>query len=186
MGEIDNGFGAMSRRDLFDSGDSSMATKSDFTADEWKTLLESPILAGFAITAADPSGFISTIKEGWANAKELATAKTTASDELIKAVAEDLLTSEGRTAARDGVQALVAGAQLSEYKDRSLAELKRAAAIVDAKAPADAAAFKTWLAHVSQLVAEAGSEGGFLGFGGVQVSDKEKATLAEIHTVLGV
>ena len=41
-----------------------MATKSDFSADEWKTLLESPLLAGFAITAADPIGFFTTIREG--------------------------------------------------------------------------------------------------------------------------
>ncbi|MGA8171246.1 MAG: hypothetical protein WB816_10545 [Methylocystis sp.] len=163
-----------------------MATKSDFTADEWKTVLESPILAGFAISAADPSGFISTIKEGWAEATELATAKTSASDELIKAVADDLLTADGRSAARDGIKSLVTGSQLAEYKDKSLAELKRAVAIIDAKAPADAAAFKTWLGHIAQKVAEAGAEGGFLGFGGVQVSDKEKATIAEINTVLGV
>ena len=162
-----------------------MATKSDFTADEWKTLLESPLLAGFAITAADPIGFFTTIKEGWAEAKELAAAKTSASDELIKAVAEDLLTSEGRTAARDGVQALVAGAQISELKGKALGELKRAAALVDAKAPADAEAFKTWLGHISELVAQAAGEG-FLGFGGVTVSDNERATLKEIHAVLGV
>jgi hypothetical protein len=42
------------------------------------------------------------------------------------------------------------------------------------------------LGHIAQLVAEAAAEGGFLGFGGVQVSDKEKATLAEINTTLGV
>ena len=65
--------------------------------------------------------------------------------------------------------ALLKGAKREELKDRALAELKRAVALVDAKAPADA-----------------GSEGGFLGFGGVQVSDKEKATLAELHGVLGV
>jgi len=34
-------------------------------------------------------------------------------------------------------------------------------------------------------VAEASSEGGFLGIGGVQVSDKEKATLSEISKALG-
>jgi hypothetical protein len=34
-------------------------------------------------------------------------------------------------------------------------------------------------------VAEAASEGGFLGFGGVKVSDTEKATLAEISKALG-
>ncbi len=163
-----------------------MATKSDFTADEWKTLLESPLLAGFAISAADPSGFFGTIKEGWAEAKELAAARTGASDELIKAVAEDLLTTEGRAAAREGVKTVTTGAKLSEFTGKALAELKRAAAILDAKAPADAVAFKTWLGHISQLVAEASAEGGFLGFGGVQVSDAEKATLAEIHGVLGV
>ncbi len=163
-----------------------MATKTNFTADEWKTLLESPILAGFAISAADPSGFFGTIREGWANAKELAAAKAGASDELIKAVAEDLFTGDGREAARAGVSALVHGAQVSEYKDKALGEIAKAARIVDAKAPEDAAAFKGWLSHMAQLVAEAGAEGGFLGFGGTQVSDKEKATLDELHKTLGV
>ena len=49
-------------------------------------------------------------------------------------------------------------------------------AILDANAPSDAAAFKAWLRGISQKVAEAGVEGGFLGFGGVKVSDAEKAT----------
>jgi len=146
-----------------------MAVKTNFSSGEWKTVLEAPVLAGFAITAADPSGLFGTLKEGWANAKELAAAKTSASDELIKSVAEDLFTSEGRTGAHDRMAALLKGAKREELKDRALAELKRAVALVDAKAPADA-----------------GSEGGFLGFGGVQVSDKEKATLAELNGVLGV
>ena len=38
----------------------------------------------------------------------------------------------------------------------------RAAAIVDAKAPDEAAAFKTWLRAISQNVAEAAVEGSFL------------------------
>jgi hypothetical protein len=44
---------------------------------------------------------------------------------------------------------------------------------------ADATAFKTWLRQISQHVAEAAKEGGFLGIGGVTVSEAEKATLAE-------
>src|SRR5215212_2954968 len=59
------------------------------------------------------------------------------------------------------------------------------AALVDAKAPEDAAGFKAWLRDVAQKAAEAGNEGGFLGFGGVAVSDAERATLAEISTALG-
>ncbi|MGA9599818.1 MAG: hypothetical protein WBS22_06120 [Methylocystis sp.] len=163
-----------------------MAVKTNFSADEWRTVLEAPVLAGFAITAADPSGIFGTLAEGWANAKELAAAKTSASDELIKAIAEDLFTSEGRASAHDQLSALLKGAKPEELKDRALDELKRVVALVDAKAPTDAGAFKHWLSHIAQIVAEAGSEGGFLGFGGVQVSEKEKATLAEINGVLGV
>ena len=38
----------------------------------------------------------------------------------------------------------------------------------------------------AQRTAEAAKEGGFLGLGGVRVSDAEQATLAEIARVLGV
>jgi hypothetical protein len=56
---------------------------------------------------------------------------------------------------------------------------------VDLKAPSDAAAYKSWLVEIASDVAEASKEGGFLGFGGVAVSDAEKATLSEIANVLG-
>lgn len=162
-----------------------MANKSSFTADEWKKVLEAPLLAGFAVSAGDPSGFIGTLQEGLASAKALAAAKSDpGADELIKAVVEDLMTPEGRTAARDGVKTLIQGAQLSEIKGRSLAELGRTAAILAAKAPAESAAFKSWLNQIANLVAEAGTEGGFLGFGGVKVTDTERATLAEIASAL--
>ena len=58
--------------------------------------------------------------------------------------------------------------------------------VVDAKAPDDAAAFKGWLREISQHVAEAAKEGGFLGIGGVLVSEAEKATLTEISSTLGL
>ena len=50
---------------------------------------------------------------------------------------------------------------------------------------ADAAGFKAWLQDVARTAAEAGKEGGFMGFGGVAVSDAERATLAEISSALG-
>jgi len=34
-----------------------VADKSSFTKEEWTLLLESPMMAGMAITVADPSGF---------------------------------------------------------------------------------------------------------------------------------
>jgi hypothetical protein len=161
-----------------------MASKTDFTAEEWKKLLGSPLLAGFAISAGDPSGFVGTLQEGLANAKALAEAKARGGGDLIGQVADDLLTPEGRANAREGVKALIQGAQLSEIKGRALGELASVAAILDAKAPGEAPAFKAWLANIAKLVAEAGTEGGFLGFGGVKVSDTEKATLEEISKSL--
>jgi hypothetical protein len=162
-----------------------MVSKSDFSPDEWKKLVQAPLLAGFAITAADPSSFVGTLQEAFANAKQLAEAKTGASGELVKEVAEEILSATGRTEAREGIRAIVQDAKLDEIKTRALEALKETAAILDRKAPGEAAAFKGWLAQIAKTVAEAGTEGGFLGFGGEKVSEAEKATLGEISRILG-
>jgi hypothetical protein len=61
-----------------------MATKADFSSDEWKKLLESPLLAGLAIGGVVPGGFLSTLNQGIANAPALAEAKMNPSaDKLI-------------------------------------------------------------------------------------------------------
>ena len=77
------------------------------------------------------------------------------------------------------------GVEPTEVVQRSLDDLKAVSVILDAKAPGDAAAFKALLCGISQKVAEATPEGGFLGFGGVDVSDAEKATLSDIAKALG-
>jgi len=164
-----------------------MAGKADFTPDDWKTLLESVMMAGLAVTAADPSGLWGTLKESMATARAVIGAKHDANaTELIKALANEFETGEGRATARDGLRAQLSGKTPSEIVTKSLEILKQAASIVVAKAPADAPAFKGWLQHISEAVAKASIEGGFLGFGGVQISDAEKATLAHISEALGL
>jgi hypothetical protein len=64
-------------------------------------------------------------------------------------------TAEGRSTARDGLNEKFTGSK-----------------------PAD----MSWLRQISQHVAEASNEGGFLGIGGVPVSEAEKATLTEISS----
>jgi hypothetical protein len=91
-------------------------------------------------------------------------------------------TAEGRSTARDGLKEQLTGSKSFEIKAKCIETLRQAAAVVDAKAPGDAAAFKGWLHQISQHVAEASNEGGFLGFGGVPVGEAEKATLTEIAT----
>lgn len=164
-----------------------MTTKADFTPDEWKALLQSPLLVGLAVSAAEPSGLFGLLKESMASASALVQAKSDpGADALVKAVAADYETSEGRTLARDGLQASFAGAKPADVKAKALAALGPLSAILAAKAPIDATAYKTWLCGVAKSVAEAASEGGFLGFGGVQVSEAEKATIADIAAALGV
>jgi hypothetical protein len=160
-----------------------MATKTDFTPDEWKLLLESVMTSGIAVTAAEPSGLWGTLKESFASAQTMASGKG-APSELIKAMVADLGTSEGRGVARDGLREKLKGSKAADIKARSIEGLRQASALLDAKAPQDAAAVKGWLRQISLNVAEAASEGGFMGFGGVPVSEAEKATLAEIDAAL--
>ena len=164
-----------------------MAAKTDFTPDEWKSLLQSPLITGIAVSAADPGGIFGMLEESMASARALLQAKADPSaDALVKAVAADYETSEGRTLAQDGLKAALIGSKPADIVAKALEGLRGVSALLDRKAPADSLAFKTWLAGVAKAVAEAASEGGFLGFGGVQVSDAEKATLAQIAMALGV
>lgn len=162
-----------------------MTDKSNFTPDEWKVLLESVTMAGIAVTAAEPSGLWGLLKESFAGGSAVARARVDpASNPLIKALVADFGTAEGRKAARDDLNQKLAGSKPAEIKAKCIETLRQAATIVDAKAPDDAAGFKGWLRQISQQVAEAATEGGFLGIGGVQVSEAEKATLTEISSAL--
>ena len=161
-----------------------MANKSNFTPDEWKVLLESVMACGIAITAAEPSGLWGLLKESFAGGTALAKAKTDpGTNALIKAVVHDFNTADG-SAARDALKTKFKGSKPAEIKNKCIETLRQVAAIVDAKAPGDAAAYKGWLQQISQHVAEAANEGGGLFGGGVPVSEAEKATLTEISSAL--
>jgi hypothetical protein len=164
-----------------------MASKTAFTPEEWNRILESVMLSGMAVTAADPSGLFGVLKESMATGKTLLAAKADpTSNELIKSVVSDFETGEGRQAARSQVQSRLEGMPIGEMKDKSIAALREVSQLLDSKAPADSVGFKTWLHHIAENAAEASTEGGFMGFGGTQVSDAEKATLAELSRALGI
>jgi hypothetical protein len=164
-----------------------MANKQNFTPGEWTKVLESGMLASMAVTAAEPSGLWGTLMETFAGGSAFAAPKHDPSaNELIKSVIADFETVEGRAAVQEALRKGFAGAKQAEIAESALAHLRQVSEILDAKAPGDAPAFKAWLRDISQNVAEASKEGSFLGVGGVQVSDAEKATLADISKALGV
>ena len=81
-----------------------MPDKSNFTPNEWKLLLESMMMAGIAVSAAEPSDLWGLLKQSFAEGNALMTAKMNpAADALIKAVVADFETAEGRSTARDGL-----------------------------------------------------------------------------------
>ena len=163
-----------------------MANKESFTPQEWTKVLESSMLAGMAVTAAEPSGLWGSLKEAFASSAVLAKSRQDAgANELVKAVIAEFESSEGRAKLQEALKQRLQGASAGDVVKRSLENLREVSAILDAKAPGDAAAYKAWLQGISQKVAEAAKEGGTLGFGGVQVSDAEKLALEDIAKALG-
>jgi hypothetical protein len=165
-----------------------MANKLNFLPEEWVTLLESTTVAAIAVSAADPSGLWGTLRELSAGSAAIAAAgRDPHANELVRTVISTLDTDEGQADLQKALRKRFAGVTAAtDVVQRSLATLRATSALLDAREPKDAAAFKAWLLSISRKVAEAGTEGGFLGFGGVRVSDAERATLDDIAAALGV
>jgi hypothetical protein len=155
-----------------------MTSKQEFTDEEWARVRRAPLVAGFAISLADPGGPIELAKETVATLRSATLPPS--QEELLASVALD-------------VQALAQQKQnpLGDYKPRSgqevLEELRGVNELVRAKAtPQEAEAFGRWLVASAQAAADAAKEGGFLGFGAEQVSAGEQRMLDQVRAVLGV
>jgi hypothetical protein len=162
-----------------------MTTKTDFTVEEWNVIRRAPFMAALVVVAASPSGPVGVVKEMFAVGKTLADVKLHgASSDLIKAVVADLETAEAR---QQSAPAELQGKTPDQARTAALEACRQAAAVVEKKTkPDEAQAFKQWLVSVSQKVAEAAKEGGFLGLGGTRVSEQETSALKELTSVLGV
>jgi len=161
-----------------------MAIKDAFTAEEWARIVAAPMLAGIAVTAAEPGGLWGAVKESVAVAGAVREGKAGA-DPLVSEIAAAYETSEGRDQARGALKAQASGKSAAEVVDAAVTELGAVTGLVAAKAPDAAPGFRDWLKAIAAKVAEAGTEGGFLGFGGEKVSAAETATLERIGTALG-
>jgi hypothetical protein len=158
-----------------------MTSKAAFTDEEWMRVLRAPMVAGMAITIADPGGPIEISKEGMATLR--AATVPPSQQELLAAIALDIqaMLQQKQNPAKDfkPKSAPTAGAEI-------LDELRAVDAIVAAKAtPEEAEAFRGWLVITAQAAADAAKEGGFMGFGAVQVSEGEQAMLDQIRSALG-
>jgi hypothetical protein len=164
-----------------------MAKQDTFTSEEWAQLRLVPSFVAGGVAAADPSGLFSSVKESFAGAKTMAEAFKTHGDlELFSALAADR-SLPGMPDPKSMLGEGTREQQMKNLKDAVLKRIESAVAVVTAKAsPAEAGAYKQLLVEVAEQAADASKEGGFLGFGGVRVSDKEKAFIAEVKRAAGV
>ena len=155
-----------------------MAGKDDFSVEEWDLLRQAPLMASLMIVAASPSGPLGLAKEFSAASHVILEAAEKAKTPLVQAVSQDLKEVVSWPRVQEG-------SDPGRVQDLALNALKRAATVLRAKAtPEEAGEFKQWLTAIAQQTAEAAKEGGFLGAGGVLVSDQEMTALAAIRSVL--
>lgn len=160
-----------------------MSLKSKLSQEDWEQVVLAPYIAGFAVTAADPGGLIGAFQESSALARSLHSAAgiegSTAND--ILAV---LQTSEGRGVIKSGMKDLIKGRSPSEASEAAVSRLKDTMVLIARTAPAEFDSMAELVRQTANSVAEAAKEGGFMGFGGVAVSDAEKKTLVDIEDAI--
>ena len=77
-----------------------------------------------AVTLAEPSGIFGLMKEGMASGMAVLKAKSDpGASELAKALEADMETSEGRSAAQDGLKSSLTGKTPDEIKQQVMVEL---------------------------------------------------------------
>jgi hypothetical protein len=157
-----------------------MSTRVDYTTDEWQLLRSAPVLAGFAVIAADEHGPIGTLKEVVSLARGYTAAERQYPDnQLIQRVVQSL-------ADEDGVADESAGPE--EPLAAALASCRGVSDLLTLKAtPQAAEQYKRWVLDVALRTARAAKEGGGLfGIGGTRVSPAEVTTLDMLAGTLGI
>ena len=144
-----------------------MTGKTDFTEEEWKTVLEGPPSAGLIVASASRGG---TFRESFALAKAYVEArKEHGQSQLL-----DEIESSKPQVDRHGAHSP------EELKSTGLQHLRDAIAVLDAKAtPDEVAAYRRFVLSVADRVAKAHREDG------MDVSGPEQAAMDEISAAMG-
>ena len=123
-----------------------MATKADFTEEEWETLRRGVMGAGLLVSASD-RGFFDSFKEAGALAKHMGKTREASSSELVRELASERGTGFSM---RDSQQ---------EIEQETLEALRDALAILERKAPDEAESYRRLVLDVARSVAEAAGGG---------------------------
>ncbi len=139
-----------------------MATKADFTEEEWETLHKGVTGAGFLVSASDRD-FTDTFGEAGALARRLREEHEQSASDLVRELAGARGSEFGITTSPQKIEA------------ETLEALRSATAILAAKAPDEAGAYRQLVLDVADSVASA--KGG--------VKPGETAAIDKIRDALG-
>jgi hypothetical protein len=123
-----------------------MATKSDFTEQEWEALQKGVTGAGLLVSLSD-RGFFDTFKEAGALGKHVASAKKDNSSELVRELADVGGTGFGLTSSPDKVER------------ETIEALQSAKATLESKAPEELDAYRQFVLDLAQSVGNAAPGG---------------------------
>jgi hypothetical protein len=155
-----------------------MSQKTDYTDTEWDTLQQLPLMIGMAVAGSSVSGVSGVLNEAVTTSKVMLEAKKAGG--LLGEIADSTGNPDVRKSLND------AAWKPMDLKTKTLDACRQAVGIVTAKGTTEElASFREMMIDLATKVAQASKEGGFFGFGGVQVSDSERAALAEISSALG-
>lgn len=151
-----------------------MTRRADFNAEEWANVVDAPVYAALRVIAASHGG---RLRESLAMGRAYQDARANHGesellDELVKS-----------PPSIDADELRHAQSNIAEVAGQ---HLRGAIGIVGAKATAaETDSYKRFVMTIAQAVASAHKEGGFLGFGGKQVTEAENQALDEISSALG-
>ena len=149
-----------------------MTGKADFSAEEWNLVLNGPPSAGILVATAQRGG---TFRESFSMAKAYTEARQRHGDsELLDEIAS---TKPHLDHTRYH--------SAEELQQDTLAKIRDAVAVVDAKASSEEAGeYRRFIVGLAERVAEAHREG-FLGMSGERVSDAEKEGIDKVRAAAG-
>ena len=161
-----------------------MSEKTDYTNEEWTTVLSAAYFSALLIIVSDFN--VAFFKELAALSKAIMDSGAESDSDLIKAIALDFSSKETQEEIKPEFDKLQNQKDPQALKDSMLESITGAADLVKAKSAEDGKIYRNWLFYLAQKTAEGSKEGGFLGIGAVRVSDSEHSALDELADRLDV
>ena len=161
-----------------------MSSKTDYTNEEWTTVLSAAYFSALLIIVSDLN--VAFFKELAALSKAIMGSGAESESDLIKAIALDFSSKETQEEIKPELEKIQKQKDPQALKDSMLESITGAADLVKAKSAEDGKIYRNWLFYLAQKTAEGSKEGGFLGIGAVRISDREHSALDELALALGV